>query len=616
MKLKRCVALLIALIMMLSALPIVSVGADEVTAEPVNAEIMDAYGGADGIISMTFDDGYYETSLVLNELLAKYDLTASTMVIAYRTDMALSGYVTQSTGREIFSAGYLEPQGHAMMHINMKEGQIADSQKESTYKTEFVDSKELIETMFPGYDILTFAIPYGDMDADAYAYASRYYYAIRTTNDGVQTLNPGFTNEKGSWSKMYSPATGRLKYSIGAYTDEQQLEMIKNDIDKCANGWYIPITHKVGDEADAEMSYYVADKMFEYIAGLRDEGKVWVTTYSEAVKYVRERQNSFVNASMKNGKISVKVVMSDYTSDGLTLDADVFNTPLTVKVEVPASYKTVNYTVGTQQYTALAFNEGSKNYVYMDVVPNSGEIELCVSETHTFGEWEKHDADFHKRVCLDCDAAEYSEHILDEGEVILAPTHMKEGVMHNVCTVCSEESENPIEKTALHNFNCEVKKTKYKAADATCTVGRLYYYSCECGEAGTATFSSSEPLGHEGMWRVVDEATEDEDGLERRICLRCGDKEERVIPATGTSGEDDNTTAEPTTPTEPQAPSQPSEGAGSGSTPSTDASGSTDDSGEEDDSDSLVLIISICSGVAVVAAGVAVVIIIKKKRKK
>ena len=54
--------------------PVTASASDEASIE---AKIENVYGGAKGIVSMTFDDGIYPTALVLEELCEKYDLKAS-----------------------------------------------------------------------------------------------------------------------------------------------------------------------------------------------------------------------------------------------------------------------------------------------------------------------------------------------------------------------------------------------------------------------------------------------------------------------------------------------------------------------------------------------------------
>lgn len=528
MKIKEYLSSLLAVVMIISAMPTLTFATEPDT---VNAEIMTVYGGADGIISMTFDDGDYASALVLDELFEKYDLKGSLMLIAEKASKGSGSTVSATTGKKLFESGRLEPQSHSMTHTSLKDGEVPADQRDELYKTEIADSKDTLQSIFPDNDILTFAIPYGRMEDAAFDYAAEHYYAIRTTTPGVQTLNPGFSRENGSWSMMYSPAT----YSDSFDTEEAQWERIKTAIDNASNGWYIPITHRVGNGENVDLTYEMADRMFAYIASLRDDGKVWVTTYSEAVKYVRERQNSSVRAYLEDGSIYVDVTMADVTEDGLPLASDVFNTPLTVKVEVPAEYGDIYYTTAEKEYLAQPFSDGSKNYVYVNVAPNAGPVKLRVSSEHHFGDWGTYDDDMHKRTCTECGYADYSDHVWNEGEITKAPTHLKTGSKKCTCIYCGEVATFSVKKTTEHTFSEELELMQFKASDATCTSGERYYYVCSCGAVGTETFEVGVPLGHTyGEWIVEEEATATTNGRMIREC-ECGEILSKDIPATGES---------------------------------------------------------------------------------
>ena len=62
----------------------------------------------------------------------------------------------------------------------------------------------------------------------------------------------------------------------------------------------------------------------------------------------------------------------------------------------------------------------------------------------------------------------------------------------------AEISRTPktIDATGNHNFNKQVATDGYKASEATCTKKATYYYSCECGAKGTATFEAGELAAH------------------------------------------------------------------------------------------------------------------------
>jgi peptidoglycan/xylan/chitin deacetylase (PgdA/CDA1 family) len=241
---------------------------------------------------MTFDDGYYNVALTLQALFEQYDLYGSLMMISTRSIVDESAYqngklyASEKVWNELFDKGRLEPQDHSSEHLRLVGDANSIDVTPAILKSEMDDSKARLEGYFPEYDFLSYAIPYGNMTSDAYAHATDVYYAIRTTMYGVQTLDPDYSTNYGSWYAMRSPSM----YRNGTDFDTQWAT-IKGDIDAVVEqkGWYLPIVHKVGDyDADptwnSELPLETAHVMFKYISDLRDEGKVWVTTYSNAIK--------------------------------------------------------------------------------------------------------------------------------------------------------------------------------------------------------------------------------------------------------------------------------------------------------------------------------------------
>ncbi len=88
-----------------------------------------------------------------------------------------------------------------------------------------------------------------------------------------------------------------------------------------------------------------------------------------------------------------------------------------------------------------------------------------------------------------------------------------------------------------HSFEQEVADAKYQKSEADCIHAAVYYKSCKCGEKGTETFESGEPLGHD--YKAVEGSavapTCEKAGKEAdQKCERCGDViTGKEIPATG-----------------------------------------------------------------------------------
>ena len=80
---------------------------------------------------------------------------------------------------------------------------------------------------------------------------------------------------------------------------------------------------------------------------------------------------------------------------------------------------------------------------------------------------------------------------------------------------------------AEHSFEQEVVDAKYQKSAADCTHAAVYFKSCKCGEKGTETFSSGEPLGHK--WKAAT-------GYAPKTCEICGATEGDVIKYTVEGG--------------------------------------------------------------------------------
>ena len=92
----------------------------------------------------------------------------------------------------------------------------------------------------------------------------------------------------------------------------------------------------------------------------------------------------------------------------------------------------------------------------------------------------------------------------------------------------SSEAESKSEKEHVHNYSLKNTDAKYLASEADCTNPARYYYSCECGEAWTETFTYGEALGHSWHQEVsakylAQAATCQSRAFYYLSCERCGE---------------------------------------------------------------------------------------------
>jgi len=381
---KKIIAFALLATVCLTAFGAEAFATEETGTVKLNASIAPAKGGANAIVSMTFDDGHMPTAKTLNELMAQYGLKGSLMIKSDTVDDDTGHTVAE--WNEIFKEGYLEPQSHSATHVDLRKEEYGTED----YEYEVVGSYEKLSAKFPEYDCLTFAIPNSAYPKGAQELYEKTYYAIRTGKStsnaytfggAVQSLNPGFGLGAGSWHNLYMARLQPQGGTNAAGSVQNNLTYLSNCVNQ--GGWYISLTHAVTPVGEAytgiHNDLYVneAHEFFSQVAKYVAEGKVWCTTFSEATKYVRERQNAILNY-YKNaeGHYLVDLTLKEMTEDNLPLPADVFNVPLTVKVEVPIGWQQVKYTQGTNVGTAKTFGEGGLNFAYVDIIPGGGTAEI------------------------------------------------------------------------------------------------------------------------------------------------------------------------------------------------------------------------------------------------
>ena len=364
---------------------LVSNAASTLTEFDANASFTMARGGADAIATMTFDDGGIQSAELLNELCAKYDAKASLMLIpSYLNDS------NKQRWHNIVSKGYLYPESHGYSHLTLTEkanpGLTHEIKYRETYES-IVALEEFFGDVIPNYTALVYALPQSSADTDVKTdYISKYFYAARggicvisddNSNKGkTQSLDPSIGINAGSWYMPYSSRMMPMNNYIEDYK-ELSVEASIEHLERCIRekGWYISSCHGIVPGENQNITPEDFERILAVMQQYQKENKLWIATYNEAVRYIRERQNSTVKAYTRgDGMYYVDVTMAEKTADNLPLIANIFNLPLTVKLEVPAGWATVEYAqAGGQKQTAATFTEAGKTYAYVDLVPNGGE---------------------------------------------------------------------------------------------------------------------------------------------------------------------------------------------------------------------------------------------------
>ena len=105
---------------------------------------------------------------------------------------------------------------------------------------------------------------------------------------------------------------------------------------------------------------------FDYMKA--NDHRLWVATFRDAAKYARERMASKVATRIAGGAIEVTVTH--------TLDAELYDLPLSARTRVPAEWTSVRFTQGSTRQTIPVNREAGNSYVIYRIAPNSGPARL------------------------------------------------------------------------------------------------------------------------------------------------------------------------------------------------------------------------------------------------
>ena len=363
-----------------------------------SAEVTAAKDGAKGVLTMTYDDGFYETAVWVNQENKKYGLNGSCMLVAGKS--ALANDLDKWTA--LFADGTLEPECHSMTHETMPADWSRHYQDDAKkahniqpkYKYELIDAKARLEQLFPGRDIICFAPGDNTLSTSSFALdasgkailsspvndggaqkvASDTYYAIRQGKYGIQSLDPTFGIEEGSWYNL-KIQWFREWWKYGTTNGLTWLDdTVRN------GGWLIVMCHTViGEGASDEsagsqdISTTFADQFFSHAGDYVGSGDLWCATFGDATRYLRERQSATAYRRMEGGVLYVGLKLDRTTPDGKPLDESIFNYPLTVKARVPSGWNAATYDLRGKTVTANAFTDPSdgERYVLVNVVPGA-----------------------------------------------------------------------------------------------------------------------------------------------------------------------------------------------------------------------------------------------------
>ncbi len=206
--------------------------------------------------------------------------------------------------------------------------------------------------------------PYGTENERVMEYAFKVYPALRNRmpESFLLELNRSSHENPGASQKEY------VQWQRGA-TTKTSLQLMKSWIDTTAsnkNIWLVLVIHGVDGIGWEALTSQSLDEYFTYLKN-RDN-LLWVTTFGDAAKYMRERMNSTVKSDAERNKINVTLSCS--------LEKSVYDLPLTLKTYVSPTWKKVQVKQGNETRILTPMSDSRGNFVLYQALPGAGLIEV------------------------------------------------------------------------------------------------------------------------------------------------------------------------------------------------------------------------------------------------
>lgn len=130
--------------------------------------------------------------------------------------------------------------------------------------------------------------------------------------------------------------------------------------------WLVLVIHGIDGVGYQPLPTERVRAFFDFVKARED--RLWVATFQDGTKYVRERMKSTIATTPAGHAIEVTVTHS--------LDPKLYDLPLTARTSVPAEWTSVRVRQGKATRTVQVQREGGRSYVQYPVAPNGGAARL------------------------------------------------------------------------------------------------------------------------------------------------------------------------------------------------------------------------------------------------
>jgi peptidoglycan/xylan/chitin deacetylase (PgdA/CDA1 family) len=253
--------------------------------------------------------------------------------------------------RKDVAAGY-EIASHSITHATMP------GMDEANIRYELEKSKEEIRNQLGERFTFSAEVPYGYEDPRVMQIAYKIYPALRNR------MPEPFLKEIDRASQQLPHPTDKdyVQWQRGPLS-KTPLSLMESWVDTTCNNkdmWLVLVFHGIDSLGWEATPIPKLEEYFRYIKARED--RLWIATFADATKYMREREHATVNSSLTDNFITVSFTHS--------LDKTMYDLPLTLKTYIPETWQKVTVLQGkVSQHPAIQHDSGGA-YILYQLTPN------------------------------------------------------------------------------------------------------------------------------------------------------------------------------------------------------------------------------------------------------
>jgi peptidoglycan/xylan/chitin deacetylase (PgdA/CDA1 family) len=301
-------------------------------------QIAPIYDFKQGIVSLTFDDGYITQFTVALPLLKERNIPATFYIITAGVDSVIRSVISKNLSKDY------EIGSHTVTHANL--GKIGSEDA----KLELMNSHLFLQKYFGLNSGLTMSYPWGIYNSSLERIAKSIYLAARSTDVGYNSLD---TFDRYAL-KMQSFDRLTWSYRANSWVDFA----IQNHL------WLVEMIHGINNVGYSPIDSRVLTEHLDYIAKVND--KTWCSTVSNVIKYIDESQNAEIRCDFCTDSV-YKLRINDF------LDDTVFDQPLSIKIKVPNNWDSI--TITNDVKFNIEYNNKSK-FIIFNALPDNKDITI------------------------------------------------------------------------------------------------------------------------------------------------------------------------------------------------------------------------------------------------